>query len=123
MPNGGWGPLLPAGVMAGVRRSIHGGRWWMRSCTSCVPSVRGGRCRRISRRGRRCIGTHPGETRRVTLRMLDALREQVRLADDRDGEPSAGIIDSQSVRGAETVGRPAGGYDAVRRSTAVNGSS
>jgi transposase len=45
------------------------------------------------------------ETQRVTLRMLDALREQVRFADGRDGEPSAGIIDSQSVKGAETVGR------------------
>jgi transposase len=49
------------------------------------------------------------ETQRVTLRMLDALREQVRLADGRDGEPSAGIIDSQSVRGAETVGRASRG--------------
>jgi transposase len=45
------------------------------------------------------------EEQRVTLRMLDALRGQVRLADGRDAEPSAGIIDSQSVRGAETVGR------------------
>ena len=49
------------------------------------------------------------ETQRVTLRMLDALREQVRLADGRDGEPSAGIIDSQSVKGAETVGRSSRG--------------
>jgi transposase len=49
------------------------------------------------------------ETQRVTLRMLDALREQVRLADGRDPEPSAGIIDSQSVKGAETVGRASRG--------------
>jgi transposase len=45
------------------------------------------------------------EEQRVTLRMLDALRKRVRLADGRDGEPSAGIIDSQSVKGADTVGR------------------
>jgi transposase len=44
------------------------------------------------------------EEQRVTLRLLDALREQVRLADGRDAEPSAGIIDSQSVKGADTVG-------------------
>jgi transposase len=45
------------------------------------------------------------EEQRVTLRMLDALRQQVRLADGREADPSAGIIDSQSLKGAETVGR------------------
>jgi transposase len=45
------------------------------------------------------------EEQRVTLRILDALRKRVRLADGRDGEPSAGIIDSRSVKGADTVGR------------------
>src|SRR3954466_9781889 len=45
------------------------------------------------------------EEQRITLRMLDALREQVRLADGRRAEPSAGIIDSQSVKGAEPVSR------------------
>lgn len=45
------------------------------------------------------------EEQRVTLRLLDALRQQVRLADGRAVEPSAGIIDSQSVKGADTVGR------------------
>jgi transposase len=49
------------------------------------------------------------ETQRVTLRMLDALRGQVRLDDGRDAEPSAGIIDSQSVKGADTVGRASRG--------------
>jgi len=49
------------------------------------------------------------EERRVTLRLLDALRQQVRLADGRAAEPSAGIIDSQSVKGADTVGRSSRG--------------
>jgi transposase len=49
------------------------------------------------------------EEQRVTLRLLDALRQQVRLADGRAAEPSAGIIDSQSVKGAETVGRASRG--------------
>jgi hypothetical protein len=41
------------------------------------------------------------EKQRVTLRMLDALRAQVRIAEGRAAEPSAGIIDSQSVRAAD----------------------
>jgi transposase len=45
------------------------------------------------------------EEQRVTLRLLDALRQRVRLADGRHAEPSAGVIDSQSVKGADTVGR------------------
>jgi transposase len=49
------------------------------------------------------------EEQRVTLRLLDALRQRVRLADGRDAEPSAGIIDSQSVKGADTVGRASRG--------------
>lgn len=37
--------------------------------------------------------------------------------------PTAVIIDSQSVPGADTVGRSSRGYDAGRRSTAVDGAS
>jgi hypothetical protein len=43
--------------------------------------------------------------------MLDALRRQVRLAGGRDAESSAGIIDSQTVQGADTVGRASRGYE------------
>jgi integrase len=43
------------------------------------------------------------EKQRVTLQMLDALRQQVRQLEGRDAEPSAGIIDSQSVKAADTV--------------------
>jgi hypothetical protein len=35
--------------------------------------------------------------------MLTALREQVRVQQGRNPQPSAGIIDSQSVKGAGTV--------------------
>lgn len=58
------------------------------------------------------------EKRRVTLRILDALRRRVREAEGRDGQPSAGIIDSQSVKGADTVGRDTRGYDAGKK---ING--
>jgi transposase len=58
------------------------------------------------------------EEQNATSAVLDALREQLRVADGRDREPSAGIIDSQSVRGADTVGRESRGYDAGNK---VNG--
>jgi transposase len=58
------------------------------------------------------------EKRRVTERILEELREQVRLAEGREPEPSAGIIDSQSVKAADTVGRDSRGYDAGKR---ING--
>jgi len=51
-------------------------------------------------------------------RMHNALRERVRIAEGRQADPSAGLVDSQSLRGAETVGRSSRGYDAGKR---VNG--
>jgi transposase len=58
------------------------------------------------------------EQRQVTERILDELREQLRLAGGRDPEPSAGVMDSQSVKAADTVGRDSRGYDAAKR---ING--
>jgi transposase len=58
------------------------------------------------------------EERGVTERILQELREQVRLDQGRNAEPSAGIIDSQSVKGADTVGRDSRGYDAGKK---ING--
>ena len=46
------------------------------------------------------------------------VREQLRLADGRNAEPSAALIDSQSVKGADTVGRETRGYDAGKK---ING--
>ena len=40
------------------------------------------------------------------------LRRQCRIAVGRKPEPTAAIIDSQSVKAAETVARPGRGYDA-----------
>ncbi|SCF50139.1 transposase, IS4 family [Micromonospora matsumotoense] len=56
--------------------------------------------------------------RGVTDRILTELREQVRLAHDRAAELTAGIIDSQSVRAADTVHSDTRGYDSGKR---VNG--
>jgi transposase len=58
------------------------------------------------------------EKQRITLRMLDVLRQQIRMANGREADPSAGIIDSQSVKGADTVGVDTRGYDAGKK---VNG--
>ena len=52
------------------------------------------------------------EEQRLTEAMLTALREQVRVQQGRNPQPSAGIIDSQSVKGAGTVTRDSRGYDA-----------
>jgi hypothetical protein len=59
----------------------------------------------------------------ATLLMLAALREQARVQQGRNPQPSAGIIDSQSVKGADTVGRDSRGTTPARRSTAGSGSS
>lgn len=58
-------------------------------------------------------------TRDGTLTRLHAgLREQVRIAEGRNPEPSAAIVDSQSVRAAETVAKTSRGYDAGKK---ING--
>lgn len=46
-----------------------------------------------------------------TVNAVDRLRRRIRVAQDRDPEPTAAVIDSQSVQGAETVGRETRGYD------------
>jgi len=52
-------------------------------------------------------------------RIHDRLREQIRQqVEGRDAQPSAALVDSQSLRGAETVARSSRGYDAGKR---VNG--
>ena len=58
------------------------------------------------------------EQQRVTEKILPIVRGQVRVAEGRDPEPSAGIIDSQSVKGSDTVGTESRGYDAGKK---VNG--
>jgi transposase len=62
---------------------------------------------------------HARWTRDGTVaRIHDTLREQVRLVEGRQATPTAAIIDSQSVRAAETVAQASRGYDACKH---VNG--
>ena len=51
-------------------------------------------------------------------RVHDSLRDQVRARAGRAATPTAGVIDSQSVKGAETVGRGRRGFDAGKK---ING--
>ncbi|MFB9882435.1 hypothetical protein ACFFMN_31345 [Planobispora siamensis] len=52
------------------------------------------------------------EEQKVTQQIMDVLRRRVRRRAGRDAEPSAVVIDSQSVKGADTVGADTRGYDA-----------
>jgi transposase len=53
----------------------------------------------------------------VTEKLLATLRIKARVQDGRNPEPSAGIIDSQSVKGADTVGTDTRGYDAGKKTS------
>src|SRR5664280_478496 len=59
----------------------------------------------------------------VWERVCERLREQVREREGRDAEPSAGVIDARSVRGASTVTAPTRGFVAGRRSRAARPSA
>ncbi len=54
----------------------------------------------------------------VTISVHDGLRDEVRRREGRDPAPTAGVIDSQSVRGAPTVSSSGRGYDAGKK---ING--
>jgi transposase len=54
----------------------------------------------------------------ATDRIHDELRRQCRIAAGRRPEPTAAIIDSQSVKAAETVSKDSRGYDAGKK---ING--
>ncbi len=45
----------------------------------------------------------------------DALRDRVRIREGRKAEPTAAIVDSQSVRAAETVGKHSRGWDNAKK--------
>ncbi|MCI2424166.1 transposase, partial [Saccharopolyspora sp. K220] len=54
----------------------------------------------------------------VSQDVLDGLRDRVRLTEGRNAAPSAGSIDSASVKAAETVGAASRGFDAGKK---ING--
>ena len=58
---------------------------------------------------------HPVGDAGVTEKLLAALRVKARIAQGREPGPSAEVLDSQSVKGADTVGRDSRGYDAGKK--------
>jgi transposase len=61
---------------------------------------------------------HGWEKSGATEAMHGELRRQCRIAAGRQPEPTAAVIDSQSVKAAETAGKGSRGYDAGKK---VNG--
>ena len=59
----------------------------------------------------------------ATEMVHDELRRQCRIAAGRKPEPTAAIIDSQSVKAAETVASGSRGYDAGKKIMAASGTS
>jgi hypothetical protein len=55
---------------------------------------------------------------KVIEKILPVVREHLRLQEGRDSEPSAGLIDSRSVKAADTVGGESRGYGAGKK---ING--
>ena len=53
----------------------------------------------------------------VTIALHDALRGQARRAAGRNTEPTAAVIDSQSVRAAATVPKASRGWDAAKKTS------
>jgi transposase len=112
-------PLLPPVRMGGRPENILAGRSWTRSCMWC-----GAGCS-----WRQLPADFPPwqtvywyfnhwEQARVTEKILPVVRAQLRVQEGRNPEPSAGLIDSQSVKGADTVGQESRGYDAGKK---ING--
>jgi len=58
---------------------------------------------------------HAWQETGATRRLHDQLREAVRVLAGRSPQPTAAIIDSQSVKAADTVGKDSRGYDAGKK--------
>ena len=58
------------------------------------------------------------ELAKATEKILPVVRAQLSLQAGRNAESSSGLVDSQSVEGADTVGRDTRGYDASKK---ING--
>jgi transposase len=115
--------LVPVGgprpARGGRPCGIPGGTSSMRSATSPTTTASAGPCRSTSRTRSSSTTTSPSGPADGTLsRIHDTLREQVRVAEGRQPVLTAGLIDAQSLRTAETVGRPSRG---LRRRQKNNG--
>ena len=91
------------------RHPVHRARWYRVAATADgVPASRDG-----------VRGVRPLGPQRGWQRILDALRDRLRVRAGRDGGPTAAIIDSQTVPAADTVPRSSRGWDGGKRTNGV----
>ena len=91
------------------RHPVHRARWYRVAATAGgVPASRDG-----------VRGLRPLGPQRAWQRILDALRDRLRVRAGRDRCPTAAIIDSQTVPAADTVPRSSRGWDGGKRMNGV----
>jgi transposase len=101
---GGWpGRYCRRDIVNAIRYLVHNGCVW-RALPADLP-----RWRTVYH----CV--HAWQQAGATRRMHDTLREAVRVLAGRGPQPTAAIIDSQSVKAADTVGKASRGYDAGKK--------
>src|SRR5512147_233304 len=93
-------------------RSTATARWSTRCATWSTTASSGPRCPRIIPSGGPSTTSSAAGGATTDVRELyERLRRSARTRRGRNAEPSAGIIDSQSMDGSETVGEDSCGYD------------
>ena len=90
-------------IVDGIRYLVHNGCVW-RALPADLPHWR-------------TVGgyVHAWQQSGATRQLHDRLREQVRMLAGRRPQPTAAIIDSQSVKAADTVSKNSRGYDAGKK--------
>jgi hypothetical protein len=101
--------MLPVDVSQSVsRRPIQPDLRWRPNAESARPELD-----RRRPTGRRYVRSRPPLrlTRYKVTEQILPVREQLRIAEGRNPQPSAGLIDSQTVKRADTVGRESRGQN------------
>jgi putative transposase len=113
------GPLRRAGPPARTLTAGYRERDLVRGPDRTGPGARGVTCPKTSRPGPPSTGYFAAWRDDGTLQQIhDQLREAARTAAGRNSTPTAAVLDSQSVRAADTVPKASRGWDNAKK---VNG--